>query len=326
MDFTPGDSQQAVVTLAAEVLAAADPWKELAQAGLLDVSPPDGLSVLDTTALLTEIGRHAPQLAMKALATLMTGALALAQWGNDDLKRTYLPAVASGEIILTAAIREAPLARDAALILVPVSGGVALVAPGSDDITLTRLPTSSGYPAFILQLDHASANPMLGGPDCRAGLENLAVAGACALMDGAVAGALALTREHVATRHQFGRPLAAFQAVSQQIAEIYIASRTMHLATLSACWRLSEGRDPGADLAVAGYWCAQQASQAVRLCHHLHGGLGMDVTYPLHRFSALIADLTRYLGGAEYRLERTVTEGTVIERTVPEGTGPCSST
>jgi alkylation response protein AidB-like acyl-CoA dehydrogenase len=326
MDFTPGDSQQAVVALAAEVLAAADRWKELAQAGLLDVSPPDGLSVLDTTALLTEIGRHAPQLAMKALATLMTGALPLAHWGNDDLKRAYLPAVASGEIILTAAIREVPLARDAALILVPVSGGVALVAPGSDDITLTRLPTSSGYPSFLLQRDETSVSPLLGGPGCLADLQNLAVAGACALMDGAVAGALALTREHVATRHQFGRPLAAFQAVSQQIAEVYIASRTMHLATLSACWRLSEGRDPGADLAVAGYWCAQQASQAVRLCHHLHGGLGMDVTYPLHRFSALIADLTRYLGGAEYRLERTVTEGTVTERTVPEGTGPCSST
>jgi 3-oxo-4-pregnene-20-carboxyl-CoA dehydrogenase alpha subunit len=306
MDFTPGDSQQAVATLAAEVLTAADPWKELAQAGLLDVSPPDGLSVLDTTTLLTEIGRHAPQLAMKALATLMTGAVPVARWGDDDLKRTYLPAVASGEIILTAAIREAPLARDAALILVPVSDGVALLDPRSDDITLTRLPTSSGYPAFILQLDDTSVNAMLGGPGCVADLENLAVAGACALIDGAVAGALALTRDHVATRHQFGRPLAAFQAVSQQIAEVYIASRTMHLATLSACWRLSEDRDPGADLAVAGYWCAQQASQAVRLCHHMHGGLGMDVTYPLHRFSALVADLTRYLGGAEYRLERTV--------------------
>jgi len=306
MDFTPGDSQQAVATLAAEVLTAADPWKELAQAGLLDVSPPDGLSVLDTTTLLTEIGRHAPQLAMKALATLMTGAVPVARWGDDDLKRTYLPAVASGEIILTAAIREAPMARDAALILVPVSDGVALVDPRSDDITLTRLPTSSGYPAFILQLDDTSVNAMLGGPGCVADLENLAVAGACALIDGAVAGALALTRDHVATRHQFGRPLAAFQAVSQQIAEVYIASRTMHLATLSACWRLSEDRDPGADLAVAGYWCAQQASRSVRLCHHLHGGLGMDVTYPLHRFSALVADLTRYLGGAEYRLERTV--------------------
>jgi 3-oxo-4-pregnene-20-carboxyl-CoA dehydrogenase alpha subunit len=36
----------------------------------------------------------------------------------------------------------------------------------------------------------------------------------------------------------------------------------------------------------------------------LHGGLGMDVSYPLHRFSALVADLVRFLGGTEYRLER----------------------
>jgi 3-oxo-4-pregnene-20-carboxyl-CoA dehydrogenase alpha subunit len=319
MDFTPSDSQQAVATLAAEVLTAADPWKELAQAGLLDVSPPDGLSVLDTTTLLTEIGRHAPQEAMKALATLMTGAVPVARWGDDDLKQALLPAVASGELLLTASRREASLgaavsgtatgvwhAAEAHRVLVPVSSGVVLIDPRSEGVTLTRTPASSGQPEYALRMDHVRVAGMLSGPGCRADLQNLAVAGACALIDGAVAGALALTRDHVATRQQFGRPLAAFQAVSQQIAEVYIASRTMHLATLSACWRLSEGRDLGADLEVAGYWCAQQASRAVRLCHHLHGGLGMDVTYPLHRFSALVNDLTRYLGGAEYQLERNV--------------------
>jgi alkylation response protein AidB-like acyl-CoA dehydrogenase len=136
---------------------------------------------------------------------------------------------------------------------------------------------------------------MLGGADCVRDLYQLAVAGACALADGAVAGALALTRDHVASREQFGRPLAAFQAVSQQIADVYIASRTMHLAGLSACWRLDTRRDAAADLEVAGYWCAEQAPRTVRLCHHLHGGIGMDATYPLHRFSSLIADLTRFL-------------------------------
>ena len=87
---------------------------------------------------------------------------------------------------------------------------------------------------------------MLGGADCVRDLYQLAIAGACALADGAVAGALALTRDHIATREQFGRPLAAFQAVSQQIAEVYIASRTMHLATLAACWRLDAGPEMGA--------------------------------------------------------------------------------
>ncbi|MGH3235460.1 MAG: hypothetical protein ACRDOH_19865 [Streptosporangiaceae bacterium] len=55
---------------------------------------------------------------------------------------------------------------------------------------------------------------------------------------------------------------------------------------------------------MAGYWCAEHAPRSVRICHHLHGGLGMDVTYPLHRFSSLVADLARFLGGADYRLER----------------------
>ena len=334
MDFALGERQQAVADLAAEVLGAdspraADPWKELARAGLLDVSPPDGLGVLEVAVLLTEIGRRAPS--MQALATLMTGALPLARWGRPD----FLPAVASGELLLTAALREPPVAPTTAvtdgkitglkigvpyaaqshLLLVPAltdsmimassghiapetghdHGGVFLISPRGPGVELIQTPSSSDEPEYAVRLDRAPVEGMLGGADCVRDLYQLALAGACALADGAVAGALALTRDHVASREQFGRPLAAFQAVSQQIADVYIASRTMHLAALSACWRLAESRDAAADLEVAGYWCAEQAPRTVRLCHHLHGGIGMDVTYPLHRFSSLIADLTRFL-------------------------------
>jgi alkylation response protein AidB-like acyl-CoA dehydrogenase len=334
MDFTLGETQQAVSQLAAQVLTDPDPWKELARAGLLDVSPPDGLGVLEVAVLLTEIGKRAPS--MKALATLMTGALPLARWGRPAL----LPAVASGELILTAALREpshpaplppvtavtngtitgrkigVPYAEQSHLMLVPASfmivnssgqiapqtvhdhGGVFLVNPRGAGVELIRTPSSSGEPEYALELDHAPVEGMLGGSDCVRDLYQLAVAGACALADGVVAGALALTRDHVASREQFGRPLAAFQAVSQQIADVYIASRTMHLAALSACWRLGGDLDAAADLEVARYWCAEQAPRSVRLCHHLHGGIGMDVTYPLHRFSSLAADLARFLGGA----------------------------
>ena len=345
MDFTLEERQRAVARLAAEILTEPDPWKELAQAGLLDVSPPDGLGVLEVSVLLTEIGRRAPS--MKALATLMTGALPLARWGRPAL----LPAVASGELLLTAALREpsdpapippatavtdttitglkigVPYAAEASLLLVPAlftpppapapadsmimgsfdhiatetvhDHGVALVDPRARGVRMTRTPSSSGEPEYALELDQTPIEAMLGGPECVRDLYQLAVAGACALADGAVAGALALTRDYVASREQFGRPLATFQAVSQQIADVYIASRTMHLAALSACWRLAEGRDAAADLDVAGYWCAEQAPRSVRLCHHLHGGIGMDVTYPLHRYSSLAADLARFLGGAD---------------------------
>jgi hypothetical protein len=342
MDFTLAERQQAVADLAAEVLTAEDPWKDLARAGLLDVSPPDGLGVLEVAVLLTEIGKRAPS--MQALATLMTGALPLARWGPPDLRADLLPGVASGELLLTAALCEpptlpatavtdakitglkigVPYAEQSHLLLIPArpnppdsrppppdsmimasSGqiapqtghdhGVALVRPDARGVELMRTPSSSGEPEYAVQLDQAPVEGMLGGADCVRDLYQLAIAGACALADGAVAGALALTRDHVARREQFGRPLAAFQAVSQQIADVYIASRTMHLAALAACWRLGEGLDAAADLEVAGYWCAEQAPRTVRLCHHLHGGIGMDATYPLHRFSSLIADLTRFL-------------------------------
>ena len=74
-----------------------------------------------------------------------------------------------------------------------------------------------------------------------------------------------------------------------------------HAVGLLAAERRSR---PGRRPRRGGYWCAEQARRAVRTCHHLHGGIGMDITYPLHRFSALVSDLVRFLGGAEYRLER----------------------
>ena len=111
MDFSLTESQQEIARLAGQLLdeAKADPWKELARAGLLALALPaelggDGLGVLDTAVLLAEIGRRATP--VPALATLMTGVLPVARWGNDELRRALLPSAAAGEMILTAGLRE----------------------------------------------------------------------------------------------------------------------------------------------------------------------------------------------------------------------------
>ena len=57
------------------------------------------------------------------------------------------------------------------------------------------------------------------------------------------------------------------------------------------------------DLDVLGYWVASQAPPVMQTCHHLHGGMGMDVTYPMHRYYSTIKDLTRLLGGPSHRLD-----------------------
>jgi hypothetical protein len=181
---------------------------------------------------------------------------------------------------------------------------VVVVDPSADGVTLRRTPSSAGGPECTLHLDAAPVAHRLGSGGAVDDLYQLTLAGAACLADGAVAGALALTTAHVRTRKQFGRPLAAFQAVAQRIADAHIVSRTLHLAALSACWRLETGREAGGDLDVVAYWLADQAPGALRACHHLHGGAGMDVSYPLHRYSALVRDLVRLVGGADYRLGR----------------------
>ena len=339
MDFSPTESQQEIARLAGQVLREEkpDPWKELARAGLLSLSLPpelggDGLDVLGPAALLTEVGRQAAP--VPALPALMTGVLPVVRWGDSGLRRALLPPVAGGEMLLTAGIREpsdpmplvpaatvtggtvsgtkvgVPYGAEAGRVLLPVNfgraggTGVVIVDSAAAGARLTRTPSAAGGPEYTLRLDRVPVEHVLGAADCLADLYQLAVAGACCLADGALSAALALTRDHIAARRQFGRPLAAFQAVAQQIADVYIASRTLHLATVSACWRLDAGMDAAGDLGVAGLWCAEESPQAVRTCHHLHGGTGMDVTYPLHHLSALISDLVRFLGGAEYQLER----------------------
>ncbi len=119
------------------------------------------------------------------------------------------------------------------------------------------------------------------------------------MADGVLAGALALTAEHLRTRHQFGKPLATFQAVAQQIADVYVVARTVHLASCAA----SNGLDDD-DLDIAAYWVATELPAALQTCHHLHGGLGVDITYPLHRYYAQAKDLARLVGGSALRLDR----------------------
>ena len=134
-------------------------------------------------------------------------------------------------------------------------------------------------------------------------LNQLALAGTGAYAAGLVAGAVRLTADYVTNRHQFGRPLATFQTVAGHLAEVYIASRTLALASTSVVWRLAEGRDADQDLDILAYWLTSEAPPAMQTCHHLHGGMGMDITYSMHRYYSSIKDLTRMLGGPAHRLD-----------------------
>jgi alkylation response protein AidB-like acyl-CoA dehydrogenase len=197
-----------------------------------------------------------------------------------------------------------PYAEQASWMLVTTDSGAVLVSPKAAGVRLIATPSSTGAEEYAVTFSDVAIDDDAVLQDSTAHRVNqLALGAAGAYAAGLVAGAVRLTADYVTTRHQFGRPLATFQAVSAQLAEIYIASRTLDLISTSVIWRLTEGRDADADLDVLGYWLTSEAPPTMQTCHHLHGGMGMDVTYPMHRHYSSIKDLTRLLGGPAHRLE-----------------------
>jgi 3-oxo-4-pregnene-20-carboxyl-CoA dehydrogenase alpha subunit len=312
-------------------------WRSLAQAGLLGVCLPEeaggaGLGPVEMAVILREIGAHvAPVPAEQSLVA----AQVIARYGSREQREALAP-LADGEISLAAAPSEpgrdlgappaataredgsgwvlhgakttTPYAAQAAKILVPATTGtgVGLFLVDPAETTQHRVTLSTGEPAAALSLA-GTPGELVGAADGVAadGLRRLVLAGNIAVTSGVLAGALALTTEYIRTRRQFDRALAEFQAVTVQIADVYIAGRALDVAVWSGAWRLAEGADSEAeaDLAVGALTATDQALRALYTCQHLHGGIGVDVTYPLHRYFAWGKHHAHLLGGVEARLD-----------------------
>ena len=334
MDFTPEPEQQAVADVVTSALDRENSWDSLVSGGVTALGVPerlggDGVRLAEIAAALTEIGRRG--LVSPALATLGFAMVPLLDLGDTATQDRYLAGVSKGAI-LSAAVNEpgsalpdrpqtalsddrlnglkiaVPYADQSAWMLVTAGDSVVVVSPTAPGIRLTSSPSSSGADEFTVEFADTPVDSVITTATPRR-FNQLAVAVVGAYASGLVAGALRLTADYVASRHQFGRPLSTFQTVAAQLAEVYIASRTIDLVAKAVIWRLSEGLDAEADLDVLGYWLTSQAPPAMQTCHHLHGGIGMDVAYPMHRYYSSIKDLTRCLGGPAKRLDRVESVG-----------------
>ncbi|MDH6196261.1 alkylation response protein AidB-like acyl-CoA dehydrogenase [Mycobacterium frederiksbergense] len=330
MDFAPNPEQQAVADVVTSVLERENTWDALVSGGVAALGVPerlggDGLGLPELATALTEIGRHGTT--GPALATVGLGLVALLDLASEAQQDRYLADVAKGAV-LSAALNEqgeslperpaasyaggklngtkigVPYAESAQWLVVTADSAVVVVSPKADGVTVTKTPTSNGSGEYVVTFADVAvgAEDVLDGATAHR-VNELALAAIGAFAAGLVAGALRLTADYVATREQFGRPLSTFQTVAAQLSEVYIASRTISLVSTSASWRLAEGLDADDDLAILGYWLTSQAPPAMRICHHLHGGMGMDITYPMDRYYSSIKDLTRLLGGPSHRLD-----------------------
>jgi alkylation response protein AidB-like acyl-CoA dehydrogenase len=327
VDFSRDDGQQAVADVVASVLDRDNSWDALVTGGVTALAVPerlggDGVGLSELSTALTEIGRHGTT--GPALGVLGATAVLL-DVASEAQQDRFLAGVAKGSVV-TLALNEpgaalpdkpaatlaggklngtkigVPYAAQADWLVVTADTGVVVVSAKADGVAATKTPTSNHSDEYAVTFtDVAVAEDLTDAQAKRVNQLALATLGAFAA--GLVAGALRLTADYVANREQFGKPLSTFQTVAAQLAEVYIASRTLTLAATSVVWRLSEGRDAEEDLDVLGYWLASQAPPVMQLCHHMHGGMGMDIAYPMDRYYSTIKDLTRLVGGPSHRLD-----------------------
>jgi alkylation response protein AidB-like acyl-CoA dehydrogenase len=119
---------------------------------------------------------------------------------------------------------------------------------------------------------------------------------------GCLGEAVRITTSYVKERQQFDRVIATFQAVGQRAADAFIDTLGVRLTAWQAVWRLSAGLPATDEVTIAKYWASEAGQRVVHTCQHLHGGIGMDRDYPVHRYFLVAKQIDLALGGAAPQL------------------------
>ena len=115
--------------------------------------------------------------------------------------------------------------------------------------------------------------------------------------------ALRIAAAYTSQREQFGRPIGSFQAIQQRMADAFIDVEAIRWTTWHAAWLISEGRaGSSARRSIAKFWAAEAGMRVVATAQQVHGGIGIDITYPLFRYFLWAKHNELALGSASTQL------------------------
>ena len=306
-------------------------WKGLAEIGVAGLMIPEehggaGLELLEAALVAEELGRGAVPVPFfgHALATL-----ALARGGSAAQQAAWLPRLATGDARATVALAEddgrwlpptwrvelangrvrgrklfVPEADGAALFIVGCTGGALALVEAGPDVRVTPEPSlDRGRPLATLELDGAPAE-LLDGADAA----RLVDAGSVLLAADAFGAAHQLVRatvDYLKTRQQFGQPLAQFQAVKHQLANMALEvdpTRGLWWYAAHAFDHAPAGASRAAALAKAHI--TERAQQVARDVVEAHGGIGFTWECDVQIWFKRIMFDRLWLGAPELHRER----------------------
>ena len=318
-----------------------DLWKELANANILGVAIPEehgglGFGIFELCLVLEQQGRTVAPVPL--LPALVMGALPIVEFGTAEQQSRLLPAIASGKYIVTGGFQEwgannpldtsleaqykdgqwtlngakpaVPAAHIADYLVVPAKTDAEnthlfLIEREATGLTVTTNITTNRELQSQIDCGAVPAEPLgelgQGNLPILWILERINVA-TSAIAVGCCAKATEMAAEYTSEREQFGRPLSHNQAVTQRAADCYIGTDAMRLVLWQAAWRLDAGYPASEEVRIAKWWASEVGQKVVHDVQHLHGGMGADVDYPVHRYFLWVKQLENFLGGGSAQL------------------------
>jgi alkylation response protein AidB-like acyl-CoA dehydrogenase len=300
-------------------------WQALAKAGLLGLDIAEdqggtGLGFYSLTTLCEEVGRTVAP--VPVIPVLVSAAGTLRRFASDTQKDQWLPGIASGDTLITAALEEynnddpttpscsaqkreggysisgtkicVSQAQSATRILLSAQTEegivVALIDPHASGVTLNAQIVTTGetrHELVMAKVQVPTEDIIAIGSEALAAMDWVHLATRTALAATAVGlcdKMMRITGQYTSEREQFGRPIATFQAVSHRVADCYIDVECLRLVTQQAASLINESHPARDAVQIAKIWCGNVTHRVSQASQHCHGGTGVDRDYPLFRY------------------------------------------
>lgn len=312
-------------------------WKALTDAGVPGLAIAEeyggaGGSLDDLAVFYTEAGRA---LCPTTVHSSIQAGLAIDRLGSPGAKAAWLPGLARGLTRGTTALWSA---RDAAVVSPPLhadpvaarwrlngtadyvadadAADVIVISAAAQDrslafavdpvatgVTMQPLAMAGGHRAFTVRFDdvEVAGDALLGDAPAPAlrWVANAAVALGSLDLVGVGQAVIDRTVDHTTLRHQFGRPIASFQAAQHLVADMHIALAAARLSAHAAVFWIARGRTATRETAVARMHAAAAARLITLNAHQLHGGMGYVTETDLHLWTERARLGSTWGGGAD---------------------------
>jgi len=320
-------------------------WAQMAgQLGLHGLAIPEeyggaGFGFVELGIVLEEMGRVL--LGAPFFASAVMAAELLMAAGDEQARKDYLPAIASGETIATVALTESdgqwqessitlravqsggtwrlsgaktfvPDGFSAGLILVVArtDDGIGVFAVDGDADGLVRelLPTmDQTRKQARLDFDSVPARPIGDADDAWPAVSRMlevAAVGLAAEQVGGAQRALEMAVEYAKLREQFGRPIGSFQAIKHKCASMLVAVESMKSAAYYGLWAVASGdRELPVVSSIAKVCCSDGYTMVAAENIQIHGGIGFTWEHPAHLYFKRARSSRILLGAPDYHRE-----------------------